>query len=100
MIVLVRSCDNCGDAITEKDEILCEKCKRKNSDAKARAMVARRTTYQLIADWEEIQKKFTTLDIFRVRKWLMDELKRRDEKAFSNWLDSSESSPRKFYIGE
>ena len=33
-----------------------------------------------------------------VRGLLMDELERRDARAFEAWLDSHEDSPRKFYI--
>lgn len=70
------------------------------AEAKGRALVAKRTTYQLIEDFEETNNKKLDEYLPIVRGWLMDELEKRDQSAFNNWIDSNESSPRKFYIGE
>lgn len=70
------------------------------AELKARDMIAQRSTYQLISDFEETDKGSYQIEIFRVREWLMDELEKRDKAAFDAWLDSAESSPRKSYIGE
>lgn len=34
-----------------------------------------------------------------VRGWLMDELERRNPEKFEQFLDSSEESPRSFFLG-
>jgi len=68
------------------------------SEAKARAMVAERTTYELIADWEEAEKQPMSDTMPTVRGWLMDELEKRDKAGFDNWLESNEASPRKFFV--
>jgi hypothetical protein len=94
-----RSCDNCGEPKPNNDEVLCSKCKARNSEAKARAAVAKRTTYELIADFEETNNKPIDEYLPIVRGWLMDELEKRDRAAFDNWLESNEASPRKFYTG-
>jgi len=67
------------------------------SEEKARAMIAARTTYQLIADFEETNNT-TRIEIYTVRGWLMDELEKRNPEAFNEWLESNEYSPRKFFI--
>jgi len=68
------------------------------SETKARAMVAERTTYELIADWEEAEKRPMSDILPTVRGWLMDELEKRDRAAFDCWLESNEASPRKFFV--
>jgi hypothetical protein len=70
------------------------------SEQKARDMIAKRTTYELIADWEESDNRPMTETLPIVRGWLLDELEKRDKPSFDRWMDSNESSPRNFYIGE
>ena len=69
------------------------------SETTARAMIAERSTYQLVLDFEESEKRQMTDALPIVRGWLMDELEKRNKAAFDCWLESSESSPRKFFVG-
>jgi len=69
------------------------------SETQARAMLSQRTTYQLVLDWEEQERRQMTDVMPIVRGWLMDELEKRNKAAFDCWLESSESSPRKFFVG-
>jgi len=69
-------------------------------EAKARALVASRTTLELIADFEESEKQPISETLPLVRGWLMDELENRDPEALAEWLDSNEASPRRFFIGD
>ena len=68
------------------------------SEIKARTLIASRTTYELVLDWEEIEKRFTDAAIFIIRGFLLDELEKRNKVAFDCWLESSEASPRKFFV--
>ena len=69
-----------------------------SSETKALGMIATRTIEQLVADWEELDKKKVTEDVATVRGWLMEEFERRSGPAFDAWIDSKEDSPRKFYL--
>lgn len=68
-----------------------------NAEMKARKLIAGRSIENLIADFEETEKS-NDQNIYTVRGWIMDELKKRDAEAFDAWIDSEEESPRKFYI--
>lgn len=68
------------------------------AEIKARAMVANRTTNQLIADFELTEKMTMTAETPVVRGWIMDELEKRNPDAFDAWVDSWEDSPRKFFL--
>lgn len=68
------------------------------SEIKARALIASRTTYELVLDWEEIEKQPTSEAVFIIRGFLLDELEKRNKAAFDSWLDSNEVSPRKFFV--
>lgn len=70
------------------------------SEAKARNMIKGRTTYQLIADWEEADRQPFSEGLVVIRGFLMDELETRNKPAFDCWLESNEASPRKFFIPE
>ncbi len=63
----------------------------------AREMIRQRTTYQLVADFEQSEKTQMTDELPIVRGWLMDELEKRNPAAFACWLESNEISPRKFF---
>lgn len=67
------------------------------SEEAARAMIAQRTTYQLVLDWEESERQQMTDELPVVRGWLMDELEHRNKAAFDCWMESHETSPRKFF---
>lgn len=66
-------------------------------DLTARAMVKKRATCNLVADWEELDKQPMAENTPIVRGWLMDELECRNKAAFDCWLESNEPSPRKFF---
>lgn len=72
--------------------------KAKTAEAKARALVASRSTYDLVLDWEESDRQPMTPTMPYVRGWLLDELERRDPEAFNAWMDGNEASPRKFFV--
>ena len=73
--------------------------------ADARKRLETRTTQSLIQIYEILNFKLEMTkakqkraEILLVFKWLHDELERRDEKAFDDFLMSDERSPRKFYL--
>lgn len=55
------------------------------------------TTNQIIESFELLQGR-RDADTAIVRGWLMDELEARNATAFDKWLDSTEESPRSFFI--
>jgi len=69
----------------------------KTNLVKAHELLAARTTYELIADFEATDDAEPSQELPIVRGWLMDELGKRNKVAFDCWLESSESSPRKFF---
>jgi len=71
--------------------------KPKPSLVKAHELIAARTTYELIADFEATDDAEPSQELPIVRGWLMDELEKRSPIAFACWLESSEASPRKFF---
>jgi hypothetical protein len=68
------------------------------AEAKARNMLKGRSTYQLVLDWEEIDKQPPLPEVVIVRSFIMDELESRNPAAFECWLESNEASPRKFFV--
>ena len=68
-----------------------------DAEARARKLIATRNIEDLIRDFE-ITEVLNTPEIPMVRGWYMDELEKRDSKAFEKWIDSDEESPRKFFI--
>ena len=63
-----------------------------NTEKRARRLIASQSTVDIIRDFE------LTEQMPMIRGWYMDELKSRDAEAFDKWLDSTEESPRKFYL--
>lgn len=71
------------------------------AEKKARDLLASRTTEDLVKQFEltsKITTKVYTAEIPIVRGWIMDELEKRDAKAFDKWIDSLHDSPRAFYL--
>jgi len=67
------------------------------AEIQARALVAARSTYNLVADFEETNKKEMSPELATVRGWIMDELESRDAAAFEAWMDSADPSPRAYF---
>lgn len=67
------------------------------AESKARAIVAARTTKQLILDFEITEQLPMTPELPTVRGWIMDELEARNPEAYWLWIDSNEESPRSFF---
>ena len=69
------------------------------AEAKARKMVAMRTTAQLLNDWDATEAAQYTPELPTVRGWIMDELEARNPEAFSAWMDDEDpyASPRTYY---
>ncbi len=65
---------------------------------KARALIAKRSTEDLITDFEVTNDTAMTPELPTVRGWIMDELEKRDFDAFAAWIDSEDESPRKYFI--
>ena len=65
----------------------------------ARERIAKRTTAQLITDFEVTNAIKISLELSIVRGWIMDELADRDPIAAEEWFDSYEDSPRRFFLG-
>ena len=68
-----------------------------SAEMKARKLIEGRTMEQLVTDFETTEN-LNTPEVPMVRGWYMDELEKRDNKAFWAWVDSDEESPRKFFI--
>lgn len=65
---------------------------------KVAAVLAARSLSDLIRDFE-ITEGMRDENIPTVRGWLMDELERRNPKAFETWLDEGYAdSPRAYFI--
>lgn len=76
-----------------------EKRTQTQAEAKARAIVAARPTYDLVGDFELTETMPMTQELAIARGWIMDELEERNPEAFNAWMDGNEASPRAFYIG-
>lgn len=52
----------------------------------------------LLLQWD-LTETISNENIPTVRGWIMDELQKRDAKAFDSWMDDEdfEASPRKYY---
>ena len=59
----------------------------KNAEKNARAMLSRSSTEQLIKEFDMTEAIPISLELSMVRGWIMDELEKRNPKAFDNWLD-------------
>lgn len=66
-------------------------------EAQARALLARRATYDLVGDFELTDTMPMTPGLPFARGWIMDELEARDPQAFNTWMETNESSPRRFF---
>lgn len=67
------------------------------SEMKARQMISKRTTEQLVNDFE-LTDNINDVNISSVRGWIMDELEKRDSEAFDKWIDAYTDSPRDFFL--
>lgn len=69
------------------------------AEMKARNMIARRSTAQLLDDWDATETAKHTAELAVVRGWLMDEFQRRDPEMFDSWIDDDDcsASPRKYF---
>lgn len=68
-----------------------------HAEQTARNILKGQSTERLVEQFE-LTETSNDKDIYIVRGWLMDELQNRDAEAFDLWIDSDESSPRKFYL--
>ena len=68
------------------------------AEMKARQMISKRTTEQLVNDFE-LTDNINDVNISSVRGWIMDELEKRDSEAFDKWIDAYTDSPREFFLG-
>ena len=67
------------------------------AEMKARQMISKRTTEQLVNDFE-LTDNINDVNISAVRGWIMDELESRDSEAFEKWIDAYADSPREFFL--
>ena len=70
---------------------------REQINQKARRMLEGRSMYQLLNDWDTLDAMPINEEVAIGRGWLMDELERRDAKAFDAWIDDYDASPRKYF---
>ena len=68
-----------------------------NTEKKARALIATLSLKLLVIQFELTEEQNSEAS-FMVRGWVMDELERRNSKAFNAWLDSDIPSPRDFFL--
>lgn len=69
-----------------------------NAEKKARAMVEKLNTAELINQFELTEKMQISIEVAMVRGWIMDELEKRNPEAFDAWIDSDEDGPRNFFV--
>ena len=67
------------------------------AEMKARQMISKRTTEQLVNDFE-LTDNINDVNISSVRGWIMDELESRDSEVFEKWIDAYADSPREFFL--
>lgn len=67
------------------------------AEMKARQMISKRTTEQLVNDFE-LTDNINDVNISSVRGWIMGELEKRDNEAFDKWIDAYTDSPRDFFL--
>lgn len=70
---------------------------REQINQKARRMLEGRSMSQLLNDWDILDEMPINEEVAIARGWLMDELERRDAKAFDAWIDDYDESPRKYF---
>ena len=70
---------------------------REQINQKARRMLEGRSMSQLLNDWDTLDAMPINEEVAIVRGWLMDELERRDAKAFDAWIDDYDAIPRKYF---
>lgn len=68
-----------------------------SAQERAIAIVRAQSTERLVESFE-MTETIHTPEATYARKWIMDELERRNESAFTAWLDSNTGSPRAFYL--
>lgn len=69
-----------------------------NAEMRAKEILSNQTLGDLLDEWE-LTTTINDSNIYRVRGWLMDELEKRNPKAFNAWLDSdTEDSELKYYM--
>lgn len=66
------------------------------AERKARAMIAGRTTEQLITDYEVTNALSMSTEVIMVRGWIADELEARNQDAMWAFYESDDESPRKY----
>ena len=69
----------------------------KAAEQRARRMIAGLSTKKIVEQFE-LTETMRDPYIPTVRGWYMDELEKRNQKAFDEWLDSEQDSPRAFYL--
>lgn len=70
---------------------------REQINQKARRMLEGRSMPQLLNDWDTLDAMPISEEVAIGRGWLMDELERRDAKAFDAWIDAYDASPRQYF---
>ena len=69
------------------------------AEMKARKMIAGLSVKSLVEQFE-LTEVIEDESISMVRGWLMDELEKRDPKAFDKWMDDYADSPRAYFLRE
>lgn len=69
------------------------------AEEKARKMIAGLSVKSLVEQFE-LTNEVTGENVSVVRGWLMDELEKRDPKAFDKWIDDYADSPRAYFLRE
>ena len=66
--------------------------------AHAAARLATLSTADLLAQWDEVEKRQVTPEIATVRGWIMDALEIKDAAAFEAWIDGDpHKGPRDYF---
>ena len=70
--------------------------------AAEKAIVLAMSTRELVDAFEETNRMVAAAGMSQitadVRGWLMNELKARDSRAFWDWVDSEQDSPREYFF--
>jgi len=68
-----------------------------NAQGQATIAIRAKSTSELVAAFDMTDEQTMTPDLVTVRGWIMDELEVRNPRVFGIWIDSNESSPKRFF---
>jgi hypothetical protein len=74
-------------------------------EATVQHMINRMSVQKLIELWEETEKRIISIELAKVREWIMNALEAKNPEAYERWLNSEYTTPesdmpRTYFIAE